>query len=139
MSEEEYRAFLMEDTRTGKLATVRRNFRAHVVPIWFVLDEEGRLIFTTGKTSVKGQNLRRDLHVSICVDDERPPYSFVQVDGVADLSEDPDALLEWATRIAERYMGPELAEEYGRRNAVPGEVLVRVTPTSVIAQADLAD
>ncbi len=139
MSEEEYRAFLMEGTRTGKVATVRRDGRPHVAPVWFLLDEEGGLVFTTGKTSVKGRSLRRDSHISICVDDERPPFSFVVVDGMAELSEDPNDLLEWATRIAERYMGPELADEYGRRNAAPGEMLVRVTPTATIALADLAD
>jgi PPOX class probable F420-dependent enzyme len=139
MSEEECRAFLGEGTRTGKLATVRRDGRPHVVPVWFVLDEEGRLVFTTGKTSVKGRSLARDPRVCICVDEERPPYSYVRVDGVAEVSEDPGALREWATRIAERYMGPELADRYGRRNAVPGELLVRVTPTSVVALAGVAD
>jgi hypothetical protein len=36
-------------------------------------------------------------------------------------------------------MGPDRAEAYGARNAVPGELLVRVTPTSVVAEADIAD
>jgi hypothetical protein len=36
-------------------------------------------------------------------------------------------------------MGPELAEAYGKRNGVPGELLVRVTPTKVVAQRNIAD
>ncbi len=56
-----------------------------------------------------------------------------------DLSEEPAALLHWATRIAERYIGSAQAEAYGRRNGVPGELLVRVTPTRVVAQANIAD
>jgi hypothetical protein len=48
-------------------------------------------------------------------------------------------VLDWATRIAGRYMGADLAEVYGRRNAVPGEALVRVTPTRIIAEKDVAE
>jgi hypothetical protein len=36
-------------------------------------------------------------------------------------------------------MGAERAEAYGRRNAMPGELLVRITPNHVVAQADVAD
>jgi hypothetical protein len=49
-----------------------------------------------------------------------------------------DELLRFATEIGGRYMGPERAEEFGQRNAVPGELLVRVTPERVIAEADVA-
>jgi hypothetical protein len=77
--------------------------------------------------------------VSICVDDEAPPYGYVRVDGVAEISEDLDAMLPWSTAIARRYMGDDLAEDYGRRNAVAGELLVRVRPTRVVALAAIAD
>ena len=36
-------------------------------------------------------------------------------------------------------MGPDLAEQYGRRNAVPPEMVVRVTPTKIIAKTNVAD
>jgi hypothetical protein len=57
---------------------------------------------------------------------------------VATTSTDLDDLLTWATRIAGRYMGADRADEYGRRNAVPPEMVVRVTPTKVVAQKDVA-
>ena len=60
------------------------------------------------------------------------------VEGAATLSPDLDALLHWATRIGRRYMGEDLAETYGKRNGVPGELLVRVTPTRVIFEKDIA-
>jgi PPOX class probable F420-dependent enzyme len=110
-----------------------------VVPIWFVLDDDGSLVFTTGRDTVKGRSLRRDGRVSICVDDDRPPFSFVRVDGRAELSEDLDEMLPWATRIAARYMGEDLAERFGRRNAVPEELLVRVRPGRIVALAGVAD
>jgi PPOX class probable F420-dependent enzyme len=138
MSVEERRAFLLEGTRTGKLATVRADGRPHVVPIWFVLDGDD-VVLTTGAATVKGRNIGRDPRVSLCVDDENPPFSFVTVEGEASVSEDPDELLRWATRLGGRYMGAERAEEYGRRNAVEGELLVRLRPTKIIGRAAIAD
>jgi hypothetical protein len=67
------------------------------------------------------------------VDLEEPPYAFVQVQGEAELSEDPAELLRTATAIGARYMGHDRAAEYGQRNAVPGELLVRLRPAKVIA------
>ena len=45
----------------------------------------------------------------------------------------------WAKLIGGRYMGDERAHEFGRRNAVAGELLVRLTPERVIAQSGVAD
>lgn len=138
MSPEEYRAFLTERPRTASLATVRADGRPHVAPIWFALHGE-ELVFTTWHTSIKGINLQRDPRVSLCVDDEAPPFSFVLFEGTATLSEDLEELRHWATQIAARYMGNDQAEAYGQRNGVAGELLVRVKPTKVVAQAGVAD
>ncbi|MGH8976157.1 MAG: PPOX class F420-dependent oxidoreductase [Acidimicrobiia bacterium] len=138
MSETEWRAFVSEGTRTGKLATTRADGRPHVAPIWFLLDD-GTVVFTTGADTLKGKALRRDRRVAMCVDDQTPPFAFVLIEGTAEISEDLDTTLEWATRIGGRYMGAEVAEGYGKRNAVPGELLVRVTPTHVVARAEIAD
>ncbi|WP_399442297.1 PPOX class F420-dependent oxidoreductase [Streptomyces sp. WAC08241] len=138
MTDDQWRAFVSAGTRTGKLATVRDDGSPHVVPIWFVLDGDD-VVFNTGKTTVKGRNLARDGRVSLCVDDEDPPFSFVSLFGRAELSEEPDALRHWATRIGARYMGEDRAEEFGTRNAVPGELLVRMRIDKVIAEAGLAD
>ena len=134
----EYRAFLLERPRTAKLATVRADGRPHVAPIWFDLDGDA-LVFTTWHTTVKATNLRRDPRVSLCIDDDTPPYALVLFEGTATLSEDPAELLRWATSIAGRYMGSDQAEAFGRRNGVPGELLVRVTPTHVVAKTKISD
>jgi PPOX class probable F420-dependent enzyme len=134
---DEQKAFLLHGTRTGKLATVRKDGRPHVAPIWFVLDGD-TLVFNTGEDTVKGASIRRDPRIALCVDDETPPFSFLIVEGTAELIDDLDALKMWATRIAARYMGNELAEQYGARNGVPGELLVRVTLTKVIFAKDIA-
>ncbi|HEV7627601.1 MAG TPA: PPOX class F420-dependent oxidoreductase [Streptomyces sp.] len=138
MTKDEWHDFISEGTRTGKLSTVRADGSPHVAPVWFVLDGDD-VVFNTGEDTVKGRNLARDGRVSICVDDERPPYAFVVLQGRAELSSDMDRMRHWATRIAARYMGEESAEQFGARNAVPGELLVRVRIEKVVALSDIAD
>ncbi|MFJ4623715.1 PPOX class F420-dependent oxidoreductase [Streptomyces sp. NPDC088812] len=138
MTDEEWRAFVSQGTRTGKLSTVRADGRPHVTPVWFLLDGD-EVVFTTGANTVKGRNLARDGRVALCVDDDRPPFDYVVVQGVADVSEDLDEVRGWATRIAARYMGEERAEEFGARNGVPGELLVRVGIDRVLAEKAIAD
>ncbi len=137
MTPDEINAFLSHGTRTAKLATSGPGGQPHVMPVWFVLDRE-ELVFTTCGESVKGRNLRRDPRAAVVVDEEVAPYAFVHMRGPVTLSEDLDELLRFATAIAGRYMGADRAGEFGRRNAVPGELLVRLRPERVIATADLA-
>jgi PPOX class probable F420-dependent enzyme len=139
MDEAEVRAYLTTGTRTGKLAVTRLDGSPMVVPIWFGVDDDGTLLFTTWGDSIKGKSVRRDGRVSLCVDVDEPPYSYVRVDGVATIMDDPEQLRDWATRIGARYMGADVAEQFGERNGVPGEVLVRITPTKIVAQAGIAD
>jgi len=137
MTAEELRAFMLHGTRTAKVATAMADGQPHVMPVWFVLDGE-EVVFTTHVESAKGRHLRRDRRVALVVDEEVEPYAFVHVRGHARISEDPDQLLRFATLICGRYVGAERAEELGRRNGVPGELLVHVAPQRVIAKADIA-
>ena len=137
MTPEEIRAFLSHGTRTAKVATIGPRGQPHVMPVWFVLDGE-ELVFTTGGDSVKARNLRRDPRAAVVVDEEVAPYAFVHIRGHVTLSENLEELLRFATVIGGRYMGADRAEEFGRRNAVRGELLVRLRPARVIAAADVA-
>jgi PPOX class probable F420-dependent enzyme len=140
MSEAEVRSFLTAlPARTGKLATVRADGRPHIAPVWYDVDDDGSLVFNTGESTVKGRNIRREPRVSLCVDDDRPPFSFVVVEGVAEISEDLDEVRRWASRLGGRYMGADRAEEYGSRNGVAGELVVRLRPERVVSAADLSD
>ncbi|GAB7029730.1 PPOX class F420-dependent oxidoreductase [Streptomyces sp. NPDC021749] len=138
MTKDEWRRFLSEGTRTGKLATVRADGSPHIAPIWFLVDGD-ELVFNTGADTVKCRNLSRDGRLALCVDDDRPPFSFVTVQGAAEISDELSDVRHWATRIAARYMGEDRAEEYGARNGVPGEVVVRVRIDKVIGLAAVAD
>jgi PPOX class probable F420-dependent enzyme len=139
MSDEEWRAFLRSPVRPALLATTRPDGRPHVVPIWYDIDDDGRLVFTTNVESVKARNIRHDTRVSLCVQDDQPPFDFVSVDGTAELSDDLDEVRRWAARLGGRYMGAERAEEFGARNGVPGEVVVRVSLDHVVAYKDVAE
>jgi PPOX class probable F420-dependent enzyme len=136
LDDPQVRAFLLEGTRTAKLGYRAADGRPLVAPVWFVLDRD-QLVFNTGKDTAKGRALARDPRVAVCVDLEQPPYAFVQVQGVAELSEDPVDLLQTATAIGARYMGADRAAEFGHRNAVPGELVVRVRPVKVLGGFDM--
>ncbi|HEX8767899.1 MAG TPA: PPOX class F420-dependent oxidoreductase [Jatrophihabitans sp.] len=136
MTDEQARAFLAEGTRTGKLATTRTDGRPHVAPIWFVLDGDD-LVFMTGANTVKGRTLRRDPRAALTVDLEQPPYAFVMVEGSVVVSEDLEEMLPLSIAIARRYVPESEAEQFGRRNAVEGELLVRLRPEKIVAVDDL--
>ncbi|AFU05531.1 MULTISPECIES: PPOX class F420-dependent oxidoreductase [Nocardia] len=132
LSDPEVREFLQHGTRTGKVAFVAADGSPMVTPVWFVLEGD-ELVFNTGKTTSKGKAFLRDGRVAVVVDGEAPPYPSVQLRGFVTLSEDPDELLRTATEIGGRYMGADRAEEFGKRNGVPGELVVRLRPSKVIA------
>jgi len=138
MTDDERRAFLLAGTRTGILCTVRADGRPHAAPVWFTLDGDD-VLFTTGAGTVKGRNLRRDGRAVLAVDESTPPFDFVTLDGRVELSDDLDDVLRWATVLGGRYMGEDHAAGFGKRNAVPGELLVRLRPDKVIALAGVAD
>jgi PPOX class probable F420-dependent enzyme len=138
LSDERVRSFLLHGTRTGKIAWVGSNGAPHVAPIWFVLDGND-VVFNTGADTGKGRALAREARASMVVDDEVPPFGFVKVDGTVTLHDDLDEVRRFATIIGGRYMGADRAEEFGRRNGVPGELLVRLHPTKVTAAFDIAD
>ncbi|OLR93585.1 PPOX class F420-dependent oxidoreductase [Actinokineospora bangkokensis] len=138
MTDEQWRPFAGAGTRTGKLAVVRRDGSPHVTPIWFLVDGDD-LVFTTWSDSVKYRALRRENRLSVCVDDQEPPYSYVTITATPTFVDDLAVVREWATRIGARYMGADRAEEYGARNSVPGEYLVRARIDSVVGFTGIAD
>ncbi|UAK34601.1 PPOX class F420-dependent oxidoreductase [Nocardia asteroides] len=135
LSDPEVREFLTHGTRTGKVAFVAADGRPVVSPVWFILEGD-ELVFNTGKSTAKGKAFARDGRIAICVDLEEPPYASVQLQGSVTLSEDLGELLRTATAIGGRYMGADRAEEFGKRNGVPGELVVRLRPDKVIAHFD---
>jgi PPOX class probable F420-dependent enzyme len=145
MSKTQIRRFLNKGTFTGKLATVKKDGSSHVVPIWFVLEYRnnegnlGNIYFTTFIGSVKVENIQRDNRISICIDDQTPPFTFVTIHGTAKVyTYKQKEVLKWATRIAKRYVGKKDSKAYGERNSGEGAILVRIKPAKIIAEKDIA-
>ena len=110
MDDEAVRTFLTTvPARPAILSTTRADGRPHAAPVWYA------------------------------VDDDIAPFSFVTLEGPVTISDDLASVRHWAGVIGGRYMGPERVEEYGARNGVPGELLVRLTPEKVVSAFDVAD
>lgn len=137
MSRAEAIKFLAEGTRTGRLATASPTGSPHVAPVWFLVDGDD-LVFTTAHDTIKGRHLRANPRAALTADVDVFPYSFVVVRGPVAVEEHAADLLMWATRIAERYVPAGQAEAYGRRNAVPEEMLCRLHIDRIAGQADIA-
>ena len=139
MTQDEIHSFLLQGTFTGKLGTINKNGTPHIVPIWYTLDDKNNIIFNTSNKSVKVKNIQRNNKVRLCVDDHTPPFSFVIIDGIAEIiSNIPTEVFKWAKIIAARYMGNDKAEIYGKRNSSEVELLLKIKPTKIIGQKDIS-
>ena len=136
LSDPAIREFLEGGTKTGHLGFTASDGRPLVAPVWFVLDGD-RLAFNTGADTAKGKALTRDERVVMCVDLQEPPYAYVQVQGVAHVSDDLAEVHRIATACGVRYMGAERGPGFGDRNGVPGELVIWIEPTKVIAALDV--
>jgi PPOX class probable F420-dependent enzyme len=150
MNPEEIKNFLNLGTMTAKVSTASLDSTPHVAPVWFVVDYDPRsssgdkdftIIFTTSYDSVKARHLTSNPKICLCVDDQKPPFSFIIFNGIAEIDQHPnyDELLRLTSRIAERYMGKENAEKYGKRNAVKGECIIKIKPRKIIAQKNVSE
>ena len=140
MSKAELRKFLNKGTFTGKRLQLRRTevhmsflFGLSTIMETAVISS-GSIYITTGSGSIKAENIQRDNRISLCVDYQTPPFSFVTINGIAKLHPYKEQeVLKWATKIAERYMGKKRAKSIGKRNSGEGSVLVQIEPTKIIA------
>lgn len=138
MTDDEAWRFLAAGDRTAVFASVRPDGRPHAVPTWYAVDGD-ELVFTTWHTTVKAANLRRDRRVVVVVQDPAPPYDYVSVEGNAELIDDLPLCRDVSTRLGAKYMGADRAEEFGKRNGVEGELVVRIRPTKVFGVVGVAD
>jgi PPOX class probable F420-dependent enzyme len=138
MSPEEAWRFLGDGSRTAVFASIQADGRPHAVPTWYAVDGQ-ELVFTTWHTTVKAANLRRDPRVVVVVQDPEPPYDYVSVEGEAQLIDDLAVCRAISTRLGAKYMGADRAEEFGKRNGVAGELVVRIRPTKVFGVMGVAD
>jgi len=116
------------------LATLGPAGEPVLTPIWY-LYRDGRILMRTGAQSIKALNAARDPRVTICVQDERPPYKSVTVHGKASIEPAQEGM---GTDIARHYLGAVGGAVYVRttREAVEQseEITLAVTPERVLTQ-----
>lgn len=80
-------------------------------PVWYWYEPGGDLWFETQPTSRKGRLLQVGTRISLCVQDESPPFAYVSVEGpIIEIAEDDRELHEIPMAI--RYLGEEAGRDY---------------------------
>jgi PPOX class probable F420-dependent enzyme len=107
-----------------------------VTPVCFILDGD-ELAFALSPGSVKGKSLARDRRTAVCISDERQPYSFVTIEGQAQVSADPDQIKHIAAGVADRYYPSQSPEAFAESFVQAGFTAVRISITNVIGRSGL--
>jgi PPOX class probable F420-dependent enzyme len=111
MTAAEAAAFL-EQSRTVTCATIMRDGRPHLMPLWYVL-RDGELWAWTYTKSQKVRNLERDPRCTLQVEagTEYGELRGVMLDCDAVIHREPDAVAPLGAEIAARYGGADLTPE----------------------------
>jgi len=132
MSQQEMDAYLREPN-LSHLSTVGPDGSPHVAPVWHHYDGNALLMLAEPK-AVKIRNIRHEPRVSVAITTTIQPYSFLQFNGVAELSDQWDKELLWAMSI--NYQGQEEGERYAERTYRESTfTLITVTPTKMTGWA----
>ena len=111
----------------GILSTTRRNGRPQMSPVTMGLDNEGRIVIASYPLRAKSRNPRRNPAASVCVLSDDFGAEWVQVDGMAevlDLPEALDPLVDYFRVISGEH--PDW-DEYRQAMTDQGKVLIRIT------------
>ncbi len=128
LSKTELEKFL-EGPRLAHLATVSRNGKPRVSPIWYAY-QGGTFYFTTRLRRLKAHHIKKNASVALSIATDETPYVAVSAFGKAQILEENRDI--WLQRISFRY-----GEEEGKRwltNAVkqPDRVVMMLKPDRVL-------
>jgi PPOX class probable F420-dependent enzyme len=125
MSRTEREAFLA-DVHVGVLTVVGGAGSGPIAtPVWYSYSPGGPVIVTTGGTSRKAQAIAAAGRISLCAQDETPPYKYVTVEGPAVI--EPADMTE-RIAIARRYLGLAGGDAFIAANPDADDVAIRMTP-----------
>jgi nitroimidazol reductase NimA-like FMN-containing flavoprotein (pyridoxamine 5'-phosphate oxidase superfamily) len=110
MSREEREAFLA-DVRVGILSLNQEGRGPLTVPVWYAYEPGGDVQVVTERTSRKGKLLEEGMRISLCAQEEAPPYKYASVEGPIIRIEPSDAERH-ERALAHRYLGPEAGDRY---------------------------
>jgi PPOX class probable F420-dependent enzyme len=115
LSDDEQREIL-EQARILQVASINKDGRPHLVPMWFVFDDAGRLAFTTYGRAQKVRNLERDPRITVLAETGTAYNELrgVSIDGTAEVVRDPHVTARVLQLVGAKYAGRP------RPDAVPG-------------------
>lgn len=118
MSAAEREEFLA-GVRLGVLSVaVGQGGQTLAVPVWYSYQPGGLLTVLTGRGSRKAAAIRAAGRFGLCVQDDRPPYRYVSVEGPVASEDDLDPAERLA--MARRYLGAAGGDRYVADNPDPG-------------------
>jgi PPOX class probable F420-dependent enzyme len=121
------KAFL-EGKHFAKLATLMKDGRPQLTPIWYMYEGD-KLIVNTTKDRVKYRNMKRDPRVSLLIDDG---YPHISVFGRARIANERDANKDIET-LAIRYTGEEAGKKAARERYWKQErVSIEIIPERIV-------
>jgi PPOX class probable F420-dependent enzyme len=123
---------LLDDPNPAVLATVNADGSPQTSVVWVGRDGD-ELIISSQAGRRKERNIRRDPRVSISILDRDDPLQYVEVRGVATVTEDVGR--ELAVRLEEQYGGPGAGDEYLQLPPEVVRVVIRITPLRVVGYA----
>ena len=99
----------LSQPRTAQLVTLRASGTPHVAPVWFLWDQ-GRALVMADSKAVKVRNVRRNPAVALCVSTPDHPYSFVTIEGTANIA--VSGVEDMVRRTCVLYEGQERGTEF---------------------------
>ncbi|MEZ4502030.1 MAG: TIGR03618 family F420-dependent PPOX class oxidoreductase [Dehalococcoidia bacterium] len=129
----EARRFL-EEGRHLQVASIGPSGAPHLVAMWYVVDDQGRVLFTTYGRSQKVQNVRRDPRVTLLVEagEAYNEQRGVMVEGRAEVLSEPAFTAQVMRQVGAKYGSGSGASREAQSEIIPPaahkRAVVRVTP-----------
>ena len=124
--------------RTCVFGYARRADGPSMSIVYYIPTDEDELLISTMRDRGKARVIPRDPKVSICVLDERWPFSYLQVYCDAVVDEDPELVVDVMMAVGDRLPGGPLGDEVRPIVAAmakeEGRVVLRCRPYSTFAQ-----
>lgn len=100
---------LLATARTLQVASLNPTGWPHLVPMWFCVDDDGLISFTTYGTSQKVRNLERDPRITVLVETGEAYNELrgISIDGEAEIVRDPAVTFHTRALIAAKHEGAE--------------------------------
>jgi PPOX class probable F420-dependent enzyme len=106
--------------------------------VYYVPTEDDELLVSTMAGRAKARAVVRDSHISLCILDERWPFAYLQVYAEAEVSTEPDLVVDVMMAVAGRMSGEPLADEarpfVAAMAAEEDRVVIRCRPYATFAQ-----